>query len=236
MRNDTPLRTRLIFYIVLGVCIILAASTAIIISTVTSQEEKLAYQQSVEMASNYANQFDANMKANFAIAKTISGTMEAYDGADRNKVLNILNNLLIQNPNLLGTYVAFEPNAFDGKDREYINAHAHDSSGRFVPYWNRMKGNVTVEPLLHYNSSDYYQLPKTTKKNVLTEPYFYEGIFMVSYVSPILRDGKFVGVGGVDVSLKYVDEAVSTVRTFDTGYAFMVSNTGILLSHPTHKE
>jgi hypothetical protein len=34
----------LIFYIVLGVCIILAASTAIIISTVTSQEEKLAYQ------------------------------------------------------------------------------------------------------------------------------------------------------------------------------------------------
>ncbi len=236
MRNDTPLRTRLIFYIVLGVCIILAASTAIIISTVTSQEEKLAYQQSVEMASNYANQFDSNMKANFAIAKTISGTMEAYDGADRNEVLNILNNLLIQNPNLLGTYVAFEPNAFDGKDREYINAHAHDSSGRFVPYWNRMKGKVTVEPLLHYNSSDYYQLPKTTKKNVLTEPYFYEGVFMVSYVSPILRDGKFVGVGGVDVSLKYVDEVVSTVRTFDTGYAFMVSNTGILLSHPTHKE
>jgi len=218
MRNDTPLRTRLIFYIVLGVCIILAASTAIIISTVTSQEEKLAYQQSVEMASNYANQFDANIKANFAIAKTISGTMEAYDGADRNEVLNILNNLLIQNPNLLGTYVAFEPNAFDGKDREYINAHAHDSSGRFVPYWNRN------------------QLPKTTKKNVLTEPYFYEGVLMVSYVSPILRDGKFVGVGGVDVSLKYVDEAVSTVRTFDTGYAFMVSNTGILLSHPTHKE
>jgi PAS domain S-box-containing protein len=236
MRNDTPLRTRLIFYIVLGVCIILAASTAIIISTVTSQEEKLAYQQSVEMASNYANQFDSNMKANFAIAKTISGTMEAYDGADRDEVLNILNNLLIQNPNLLGTYVAFEPNAFDGKDRGYINAPAHDSSGRFVPYWNRMKGNVTVEPLLHYNSSDYYQLPKTTKKNVLTEPYFYEGVFMVSYVSPILRDGKFVGVGGVDVSLKYVDEVVSTVRTFDTGYAFMVSNTGILLSHPTHKE
>ena len=33
-----------------------------------------------------------------------------------------------------------------------------------------------------------------------------------------------------------VDEVVSEVRTFETGYAFMVSNTGILLSHPTRKE
>ena len=36
--------------------------------------------------------------------------------------------------------------------------------------------------------------------------------------------------------LEYVDEVVSKVLTFDTGYAFMVSNTGILLSHPTHKD
>ncbi len=236
MRNNIPLRTRLIFYIVLGVCIILAASTAIIISTVTSQEEKLAYQQSVEIASKYANHFDANMKANFAIAETISGTMEVYDSADRNEVLGILHNLLIGNPQLLGTYVAFEPDAFDGKDKEYINALAHDSSGRFVPYWNRMKGNITIEPLLHYNSSDYYQLPKATEVNVLTEPYFYEGVFMVSYVSPIFRDGNFAGIGGVDVSLKYVDEIVSKVRAFDTGYAFMVSNDGVLLSHPIRKD
>ena len=71
---------------------------------------------------------------------------------------------------------------------------------------------------------------------MLTEPYFYEGVFMVSYVSPIFKNGKFAGIGGVDVSLEYVDEVVSKVRTFDTGYAFMVSNTGILLSHPTHKD
>ncbi len=62
---------------------------------------------------------------------------------------------------------------------------------------------------------------------------------MVSYVSPIMKEGgEFAGIGGgVDVSLEYVDEVVSKVRTFDTGYAFMVSNSGgVILSHPTHKD
>ncbi|MDY9926087.1 histidine kinase dimerization/phosphoacceptor domain -containing protein [Methanosarcina sp.] len=236
MFSNTPLRTKMIVYTVLGVFLILTASTAVIISTVTTQEEKLAYQQSVEMASNYANQFDTDMKANLVIARTISTTMESYETADRGEALLILENLLRDNPHLLGTYVAFEPNSFDGKDLEYINAPAHDKTGRFVPYWNKINGTASVSPLLHYNTSDYYQLPKATKGDVLTEPYFYEGIFIVSYVSPIIKDGNFAGIGGVDVSLDYVDEVASSIRTFDTGYAFMVSNTGILLSHPTHKD
>ncbi|RXA14671.1 ATPase, partial [Methanosarcina sp. MSH10X1] len=236
MLDDTPLRTRLILYIVLGVFLILTVSTAIIISTVTAQEEKLAYEQSIEMASSYANKFDGDMKANQAIARTISGTMGAYSEADREEVLKILENQLLKNPELLGTYVAFEPGAFDGRDAEYTNAPAHDTTGRFIPYCNRINGNITIEPLLHYDRADYYQLPKEMKSDVLTEPYFYEGVFMVSYVSPIFKDGEFSGVGGVDISLEYLDEAVSKVRAFDTGYAFMVSNTGILLSHPAHKE
>ncbi|MFZ2497779.1 MAG: histidine kinase dimerization/phosphoacceptor domain -containing protein [Methanosarcina sp.] len=236
MLNDTPLRTKMIIYTVLGVFLILTASTAVIINTVTTQEENLAYQQSVEMSSNYANQFNADMKANFAIARSISTTMSSYETGNRTEALRILENLLIDNPDLLGTYVAFEPDAFDGKDSEYAGTRAHDETGRFVPYWNKMNGNMTVEPLLHYEDSDYYQIPKATKQDVLTEPYFYEGVFMVSYVSPIIKNGKFAGIGGVDVSLEYVDEVVSKVLTFDTGYAFMVSNRGILLSHPTHKD
>ena len=234
--KDVPLKTKLILYIVIGVLLVLAASMGVIISTVTSQEEKLAYQQSVEMSANYANKFDADMKANFAIAKTISNTMDSYEASDREEVLGILKNLLIENPNLLGTYVAYEPNAFDGRDAEFVNASGHDSTGRFVPYWNKMTGTIVLNPLLHYEHSDYYQLPKETKGDLLTEPYYYEGVFMMSYVSPIFKDGDFVGIGGVDVSLEYVDEVVSEVRTFDTGYAFMVSNTGTFLSHPTHKD
>jgi len=234
--KNFPLKSKLVIYIVVGVFLILAVSTAVIISTVTSQEEKLAYQKSIEMASNYANQFDADMKANSAIAKTLALTMENYKASNRTEVIGILEDILEKNPNLIGTYVAYEPDAFDGKDAEYINASGHDTTGRFVPYCNKIKGRVTVAPLLNYDSSDYYQLPKARGEDVLTEPYFYEGIFIVSHVSPIFKNGRFVGIGGVDVPLEYMDEVVSKVKAFDTGYAFMVSNTGVLLSHPTRKD
>lgn len=234
--KNFPLKSKLVIYIVVGVFLVLAVSTAVIISTVTSQEEKLAYQKSIEMASSYANQFDADMKANSAVAKTLALTMENYEASNRTEVIGILENILEKNPNLIGTYVAYEPNAFDGRDAEYINASGHDTTGRFVPYCNKIEGNVTVEPLLRYDSSDYYQLPKARGEDVLTEPYFYEGIFMVSHVSPIFKNGKFVGISGVDVPLDYMDEVVSKVKAFDTGYAFMVSNTGVLLSHPARKD
>ena len=234
--KNFPLKSKLVIYIVVGVFLILAVSTAVIISTVTSQEEKLAYQKSIEMASSYANQFDADMKANRAVAKTLALTMEDYKASNRSEVIGILENILEKNPDLIGTYVGYEPNAFDGRDAEYVDDSGHDATGRFVPYCNKIEGRVMVAPLMRYNSSDYYQLPKARGEDVLTEPYFYEGIFMVSHVSPIFRDGKFVGIGGVDVPLEYVDEVVSKVRAFDTGYAFMVSNTGVLLSHPTRKD
>jgi PAS domain S-box-containing protein len=234
--KNFPLKSKLVIYIVIGVFAILAVSTAVIISTVTSQEEGLAYQKSIEKASSYANQFDADMRDNGAVAKTLALTMENYNSSDRGEVMNILKNILEKNTNLIGVYVGYEPNAFDGKDAEYINSSGHDSTGRFVPYCNKIEGPIKIAPLLRYDSSDYYQLPKARGENVLTEPYFYEGIFMVSHVSPIFRNGKFVGIGGVDVPLKYVDEVVSNVRDFDTGYAFVVSNTGVFLSHPTRKD
>lgn len=235
-QNDMSIKAKLIMYIVVGVFLVLVVSTAVSISTVTIQQRELAYLQSVEMARDYANQFDGDMKANMAIAETIARTMEMYTTADRQEVNKILENVLEAYPSLTGVYVGYEPNAFDGKDNEYINAHAHDSTGRFIPYWNTIRGFIDVEPLVNYDVQDYYQLPKATHKDVVTEPYFYQGIFMVSLDSPIFKDDKFIGVAGVDVSLDYIDDVVSEIKAFDTGYAFVTGNTGIIVSHPEYKE
>ncbi|TGC09038.1 histidine kinase [Methanolobus halotolerans] len=231
-----PIKAKLTLYIVIGVFLVLAASTAVSISTVIAQERELAYQQSVEMGRHYANQFDGDMKANMAIANTLARTMEMYQSADREEVNNILENVLEEYPSLTGVYVGYEENAFDNRDSEYAGTPGHDQTGRFVPYWNTINGPISVEPLVFYDEQDYYQLPEKTKMSVVTEPYFYQGIFMVSFDSPIFRDGEFVGIAGVDVSLEYIDEEVSDIRAFDTGYAFVTGNTGIIVSHPEYKD
>lgn len=235
--KDLSLRFKLVLYIVVSVFLILSISSSIVISTVTSQEEQLAYDQSAKMAQSYANQFNADMKSNMAIARDIATTMGAiHDSSTREEANDIIRSILEDNPQLIGTYSGFEPDAFDGEDERYINTTAHDETGRFLPYWNRIGGDIDVEPLVDYSTSDYYQLPKRAKQDVLTEPYFYQGALIVSYVSPMIENDKFIGIGGVDVGLDYVDNTVSSVKAFETGYLFMVSNTGIIISHPTNKD
>jgi two-component sensor histidine kinase len=234
--KNISLKVKLILYIVVGTLLVLIASTAMTISTVTSQEEDLAYKQATEMARNYANNFNGDMEKNKAIAETIAVSVGSYDSINREETNNMLYNLLVQHPHLLGTYIAYEPDAFDGQDHLFVNSSGHDATGRFIPYWNKINGPIRLDPLLEYDTLDYYQLPKKTESDVLTEPYYYEGVFIVSYVSPIIKNGEFVGIGGVDVSLNYLDDTISTVKAFDSGYAFMTGNTGILVSHPFNKD
>jgi hypothetical protein len=142
----------------------------VIISTVTTQEEELAYQQSIEKAKNYANRFDIEMRSNQATGQAIAHSLTQYHSENRTEVNNILLKLLEENPDLLGTYVCYEPNAFDGMDSSYVNTTGHDETGRFIPYWNRIPGNITLDPLLDYETSGYYQLPKKLKRDIVTEP------------------------------------------------------------------
>ncbi|MDP2218557.1 MAG: histidine kinase dimerization/phosphoacceptor domain -containing protein [Methanolobus sp.] len=234
--KSISLKVKLILYIVVGTLLVLIASTAMTISTVTSQEEDLAYKQATEMARNYANNFNGDMEKNKAIAETIAVSVGSYDSINRDETNNMLYNLLVHHPHLLGTYIAYEPDAFDGQDHLFVNSSGHDATGRFIPYWNKINGAIRLDPLLEYDTLDYYQLPKKTERDVITEPYYYEGVFIVSYVSPIIKNDEFVGIGGVDVSLNYLDDTISTVKAFDSGYAFMTGNTGILVSHPFNKD
>ncbi len=234
--KNLSLKVKLILYIVVGTLLVLVASTVMTISTVTSQEEDLAYKQATEMARNYANNFNGDMEKNKAIAETIAVSVGSYDSISREETNNMLYNLLVHHPHLLGTYIAYEPDAFDGQDHLFVNSPGHDATGRFIPYWNKINGPIRLDPLLDYETLDYYQLPKKTESDVLTEPYYYEGVFIVSYVSPIIKNGEFAGIGGVDVSLNYLDDTISDVKAFDSGYAFMTGNTGILVSHPFNKD
>ena len=63
----------------------------------------------------------------------------------------------------------FEPDAFDGNDKNFINAEGHDQTGRFIPYWTRgSDGAGVVEALASYEvpgDGDYYQIPDG--KNIL---------------------------------------------------------------------
>lgn len=234
--KNTSIMFKLRLYMVTGVLLILTFSTLVTISTVNSQAEEAAYASAVALTKTYSHQLEGEMQKNMEMVRSVARFMEEYGSNDREEVIRMIQNLLMHNPKNVGLYVAFEPNAFDGKDAEYAGSFGHDGTGRFIPYWNTINDEISLEPLVDYETWDYYQLPKTRMQDTVTDPYYYQGIYLISYVSPIMNNGEFRGIAGVDVSLKHLDEIVSCVKVYDTGYAFMVDNNGVMVTHPINGE
>ncbi|GAB2945136.1 methyl-accepting chemotaxis protein [Aquaspirillum soli] len=161
---------------------------------------------------------------------------------DRDLINKILKDQLQARPNTLALWTAWEPNALDGRDAEFVNRKPdHDATGRYIPYWVRSGDKIIVEPLVDYDkpgAGDYYLLTK--KNNALTflEPYLYpvdgKTVLLTSIVQPIPNKtgSQFLGVAGIDVSLDAFSEALSKEKPYGTGVLSLVSNQGNWLVHP----
>ena len=107
------------------------------------------------------------MNINLDTARTIANAFKAIvtnetavAQLDLRKAFNdILLTVLKDNPEFLGTYSAWEPNALDGLDARYAGdkASGHDDTGRFVPYWNRDKsGKIARQALVGYEDASLH--------------------------------------------------------------------------------
>jgi|GEM_PF-1876306 len=232
---NRSIRTKMISQILPVVLVVMVFSIIVssLMSIVTQRQHM--YDEMFETARRYANEFNAQMKADMAVSQMLALIMESDTSLTRQEVLTILHRLLREKPHVIGTYVGYEPNAFDGNDSKYVNTPGSDATGRFVPYWNRLTGVESLDPLLNMDSSDWYIIPKRTKSDEIIEPLMYEGVLMTSIISPIIKDGRFLGIAGMDVTLTRLDKTVQKIKIFKTGYAFLVSNHGVFVSYPDKK-
>jgi methyl-accepting chemotaxis protein len=224
------LRTKLLLFLlppfVLGIVVL----TFFALSRATSETKHTAYAELGQLAQRHANEFDADVRDAMALGRSLATIAEGAD--DRTELNAQVKRFLDRNPHTVGTYVGFEPNAFDGADAAHKGEPGSDATGRYLPYWNTLAGKVALDPLVDMEISEYWNGPKETKADYFTEPYLYEGVLLTSYTAPIMRDGKFVGIGGVDRSLAALDEEIAKIKLYDSGYGFLVSHGGIFVAAP----
>ncbi len=150
---------------------------------------------------------------------------------DREKLLARIDALLDNNPEIFGSAVAFEPYAFDPAHRT------------FAPYTFREGGALKrifpSDKGYEYFFQDWYQLPKELERAVWSEPYFDEGagnIVMSTYAVPFSRmrgDTRvFAGVVTADISLDWLVDIVSRISPHQSGYTFLISQSGVFVAHP----
>lgn len=141
----------------------------------------------------------------------------------REELVNLVHETTAQNPKLLGSYIGWEPNAFDANDDVYadIKENGYDGSGRFNPWWFRNAdgslgidalGDIETETLLPtgVRAGEYYLCPKESKKTCVIDPAPYDVggkmIMLASFTSPILVNGQFRGIAGADLAVNFIQE------------------------------
>lgn len=156
--------------------------------------------------------------------------------ADRRLFDDILRETLAQNPQYLGVWSVWEPNALDGRDCDFANSPGHDRTGRFIPVWNRSGGTMHVEPNIGYDVpgyGDWYLVPMQRRAETVMDPYEFPFLgrreFITSQVAPIRFRGQCIGVTGVDIAVDELTHpaAVGLEETLQRGFIFLSRLGGI---------
>ncbi|MEX5540969.1 methyl-accepting chemotaxis protein [Pseudomonas poae] len=224
----------------------------------TESGENLLQAKAAEQASNLQRAFGNNLLLITGLADqaTHLRSMAIQRGlpaaALREELNQSLHTTFEHNPQVLGLWLVFEPNALGGQDSEFVNdaARASNETGRFASAWNRGAGpavNILIPETdlqktelsisgAPYNS--WYTCPRDTRRTCLMAPYADTQAGQVQLMTtlsmPLIADGKVIGTLGVDLALGALQAAASEAqRTLFNGSGSMliVSDSGVLAAY-----
>ncbi|UUV22983.1 MULTISPECIES: methyl-accepting chemotaxis protein [Lysinibacillus] len=209
------------------------------------QTKNLTIETAQKMAqaetSDHANQIQIQLDYAMDTARTLAAnltTMVEEQKADRALTDAMFQRILKNNEQFMGVWSVWEPNAFDAQDEKYINTERHDASGRYVPFWTRDGDRIVPSPIVDYDTSDFYLLPKQKGQEMILEPFVYpiagKDVLLTSIIVPVTIDNEFKGIVAVDMSLETFAQLSQQVKLFESGFGSIISNNGMFVTHPNN--
>ncbi|MEH8262353.1 methyl-accepting chemotaxis protein [Aeromonas veronii] len=180
-------------------------------------------------AERYAIQIASLMQNSYQIPLTVTAQIEAGMAKpelrlSRPQVESLLGSSLQQASGISSIYAQFEPDGYDGEDGNWLGGASHSVAGKgsLEVYFTKEQGGAVAQQAVDaaaseakfdtslnefgIRNSEWYLCGRDTRQPCLMEPYLYEispgnKMLMTSLTVPVLRDGKFVGLAGVDMNL-----------------------------------
>lgn len=239
--------------IAIGAGILLTVAILVVYSSLQTRREAIkAAEDNVKAeASNFAadirlileDAMDASRA--FANALSVVGDQQFLGRLSREQAQAMGKKVLLSNKDFIGLTIAFEPNAFDGKDRVFVNSFAHDETGRLMSYITRnQSGDADIDCLVDYQDeagAPWYYMPKQLKRDYLTEPILYpiqgRDVLMISLMTPILNGDQFLGVTGIDYPIDFMQSLVLSKSLYNGNFDLSIlSNEGVFAASNLHPD
>jgi PAS domain S-box-containing protein len=193
-----------------------------------------------EISRKVASETEVYLSSALNSAQSIGEMAKIYRrlGGTRNDIIQLLLKALHENPNFMGAWTMWEPNAFDNRDRLFKNDTLYDQNGTMSIAFFKYKNSVQFE---RNEPGDYdenfYTLPLQSKKDLILDPFHYQYhghsyvFYQTSAVFPIIIDSTFMGVFGIDINLDSLQNKLNKIRLYNTGYLSLITGSGVIVSH-----
>ncbi|MCL2622448.1 MAG: methyl-accepting chemotaxis protein [Planctomycetaceae bacterium] len=164
---------------------------------------------------------------------------------DREVTNGMVRHFFKESTDFLTIWCAWELEAFDRNDQSHIDIDENrpdtdqNPTGRYS-FWfvrkddSEIKSEIKFEYIITEETDveEYYQLPKTTRKEWILEPYLDEtidpAVQMTSFCIPLMEGEKVLGVLGTDISIDGLSHMLEPYRPYETGCVMLVSPGGII--------
>ena len=218
------LKTKMLLFLVPAIIVILACISTYNQYNAREQARAYALQQAISIAAKESEPLLSRLQHAEAMTKSLVSTLSRFklEGkTDRAYLRELLAGVSMAEKGFVGAWTLWEPNAFDGKDAEYVDdADYGNKEGRANAYWISSGGSFEFNGSEDYDREDYYAVPKANGRLNVMPPYVDEStpskIFMTSIVMPMNIGGKFCGVSGVDIELKTFGELIAAAKPYGT--------------------
>jgi signal transduction histidine kinase len=232
LRQKKGLAFKLILLIFTSIAIIFSVAFLYTYNISRKIVEKNLRQNAASLTTAAVIKVDKVLSSVQKIADNFSKIIEDSDYS-RDEFIKILKQLVENNPEIYGAGLMFEPYYLD-PSLKYNTLYVYHKDDKIE--------FKTFDEKVDYFTMDYYQIPKELNRSSWSQPYFDEGvgnIVMTTYSVPLYKykNGRkqLIGVLGVDLSLDWLQEYLNSIKIYQTGYAFLVSSIGTIVSHPIKK-
>lgn len=236
----------------------MSSSSASAVSSVRQSLELTAQTILSAEATLTAQETAALLNRNYDVAKNLASIMantaagNGQQSYSREQVQALTGHILQANSGISSIYTQFEPNGYDNRDAEFNASSTHSSKdGTLEVYWIREAGGLkfiqTEDPGIKYldtrnalglREAEWYLCSRDSLKPCLMEPYIFEiepgnSALLTSLVYPVVAQGRFRGVAGVDMNLPVLQQGLmQQAAKLYNGNAdmYLITGRGMLLA------
>ncbi|WP_462325147.1 methyl-accepting chemotaxis protein [Desulfoplanes sp.] len=236
--KDWSLRYKILIPTFVTVLLILVVSTWMM----TSKSQDVLVEQAKSTAHKesrgYGNEIQVALDQAMTVTRTLASMFEKATNystiPDREFLDSVLIHTLERNDGLSGAWCTFPGGRFDSREAEYMDTY----KGAYRNWYHREDGTIASSFAGETNltGQEWFEKPMSGDIETITEPYPWEAngkkFWLASTGYPVKKNGKNIGIVGVDFYLTDFQEIIQKIKPFETGFGIIMTNTGFIVAHP----